>query len=93
MSSTDVFCKKLGRFAEALPGTPYPGELGQRVLAHISAEAWRLWLARQTMLINENRWNPCVPEHRALLEQAMISFLFDKTEVLPEGYTAPSEVG
>jgi Fe-S cluster biosynthesis and repair protein YggX len=93
MVDSEIFCKKLGRFAQRLTVEPYPGVLGQRIVEGISAEAWQLWLARQTMLINENRWNPCVPDNRVLLEKAMVSFLFDQADVLPEGYTQPGEVG
>ena len=91
--SRTVQCIKLGRDADGLQMPPYPGELGQRIFEQVSKEAWQMWLQHQTMLINENRWNPCVPEHRVLLEKAMVSFLFDQADVLPEGYTQPGEVG
>jgi Fe-S cluster biosynthesis and repair protein YggX len=86
MSERMVFCQKLKREALGLSHLVYPGPLGVRIFDGISQEAWGLWLARQTMLINENRWRPTDPEDRALLEQAMDDFLFAGVEVLPSGY-------
>ena len=48
-----VKCVKLGREAEGLDRTPYPGELGKRIYLNVSKEAWQQWLRHQTMLINE----------------------------------------
>ena len=50
-----VFCEYEQRETEGLDFAPWPGELGQRVLAGIGKAAWAKWLAHQTMLINENR--------------------------------------
>ncbi|MBL4744182.1 MAG: oxidative damage protection protein [Cycloclasticus sp.] len=86
-----MYCQKLKREAEALEKAPYPGELGQKLLESISKEAWGLWLARQTMLINENRLTPFEPEARALLKDEMEKFLFTGDAELPEGYTPPAK--
>lgn len=86
-----MYCQKLKREAEALEKVPYPGELGQKLLKSISKEAWGLWLARQTMLINENRLTPFEPEARALLKEEMEKFLFTDDAELPEGYTPPAK--
>ena len=50
-----VKCVLLGVEAEGLDYAPYPGELGQRVFAQVSKQAWQQWVTHQTMLINENR--------------------------------------
>lgn len=71
-----VFCQKLQREAEGLERPPWPGELGQRIYAHIGKEAWQQWLAYQTMLINENRLSPLDPATRKLLAAEMERFLF-----------------
>ena len=63
-----VNCIVLGHEAEGLDLPPYPGELGQRIFENVSKEAWRQWLAHQTMLINENRLSPVDPKARAFLE-------------------------
>ncbi|MCB1742506.1 MAG: oxidative damage protection protein [Gammaproteobacteria bacterium] len=84
-----VHCKKLDREAEGFDRPPYPGEIGKRVYEHISKEAWRLWLAHQTMLINENRLSPLDPQARKFLEAQMEAFLFGSGAEVPEGYVPP----
>ena len=74
--------------AEGLDFVPYPGELGQRIYAHISKPAWNAWLAHQTMLINENRLSPRDPKHRAFLEKELNKFLFEGVVEKPAGYIA-----
>lgn len=82
-----VFCAKLQREAEGLAFAPYPGELGKRIFAGVSQEAWRAWLAHQTMLINENRLSPLDPKARKFLEGEMEKFLFGAGSEAPPGYT------
>ena len=62
-----VFCTYLQRDAEGLDRAPYPGELGQRVYASISKEAWGAWVRHQTMLMNEYRLTPIDPKARKFL--------------------------
>ncbi len=87
--SRTVHCKKLHREAPGLAFVPWPGALGKRVFAEISAEAWQQWLAHQTMLINENRLSPMDPKHRAFLEVEMEKFLFGDGAEKPAGYVPP----
>lgn len=75
-----IYCQKLKKEAEGLAYTPYPGELGQRIYDHISAEAWKSWLQHQTMLINEQRLKLTEPKARELLKKAMEEFLFEDKE-------------
>lgn len=84
-----VQCAKLGKEAEGLERQPYPGELGKRIFDNISNEAWQMWLRQQTMMINEYRLTPIDPNHRKMLEGAMVSFLFDEGGNEPEGFTPP----
>ncbi|MGL5728559.1 MAG: Fe(2+)-trafficking protein, partial [Plesiomonas sp.] len=44
-----------------------------------------------TMLINEKKLNMMNVEHRQLLEQEMVKFLFEGQDVQIDGYTPPSE--
>lgn len=53
--SRTVQCIKLGREAPALEKAPLKGEIGQKILENVSAEAWRGWLEHSKMLINEYR--------------------------------------
>ena len=71
-----IYCQKLKKEAEGLDAPPYPGELGQRIFANISTEAWQLWISQQTMLINEYRLNLTEAEARKFLTQEMTKFLF-----------------
>ena len=74
--SRTVYCVKLQCDAEGLAFAPYPGELGKRIFAEVSKQAWAQWLAHQTMLINENRLTPIEPKARAFLVAEMEKFLF-----------------
>ena len=83
-----IQCDYQKREAEGLDFVPYPGELGQRIYAHIGKPAWNAWLAHQTMLINENRLSPRDPKHRAFLEKELTKFLFEGVVEKPAGYIA-----
>jgi Fe-S cluster biosynthesis and repair protein YggX len=84
-----IFCTYLQREAEGLDRVPYPGELGQRIYAGISKEAWQQWLRHQTMLMNEYRLTPIDPKARKFLVEEMEKFLFKGGAQKPEGYVAP----
>ena len=81
-----IDCQYEKREVEGLDFVPYPGELGQRLYAHIGKPAWAAWLAHQTMLINENRLSPRDPKHRAFLETELEKFLFGGGAEKPAGY-------
>jgi Fe-S cluster biosynthesis and repair protein YggX len=84
-----VQCVLLKREAPGLERAPYPGELGQRILAGVSKEAWTQWLKHQTMLINEYRLTPIEPKARKFLETEMEKFFFGAGSKSPEGYQPP----
>ena len=81
-----VSCIVLGHEAEGLDLPPYPGELGQRIFDNVSKEAWRTWLAHQTMLINENRLTPMDPKSRKFLVEQMENFFFGEGAELPPDF-------
>ena len=76
-----IDCHKLKKKGTALTKAPYPGPLGQKILATISAEAWTQWLEQQTILINEHRLSMLDLNARHILEKAMIEFLFESDPV------------
>jgi len=86
-----VHCVKLGREAEGLGFAPYPGELGKRIFANVSKQAWGQWLAHQTMLINENRLSPLDPKARQFLEAEMEKYFFGEGSAAPAGYVPPEK--
>ncbi len=71
-----VNCIKLGQELEGLDFAPIPGELGQKVLASVSKEAWKGWLNHQTMIINENRLNLADESSRRYLRQQLEFYFF-----------------
>lgn len=81
-----VYCLKLQKEAPGLERAPYPGELGQKILHSISKEAWQLWIAHQTLLINEKRLNLIDPQVRKFLETELQKFLFEGGAEKPAGY-------
>ncbi|MCC5851949.1 MAG: oxidative damage protection protein [Alkalimonas sp.] len=84
-----VFCQYLKKEAAGLDFQLYPGELGKQIFDSISKEAWALWQAKQTMLINEKKLNMMDAEHRKLLEAEMKAFLFEGKDIAIDGYTPP----
>ena len=84
-----IFCTFLQREAEGLERVPYPGELGQRIYASISKDAWQQWLRHQTMLMNEYRLTPIDPKARKFLVEEMEKFLFGGGSEKPEGFVNP----
>ena len=81
-----VFCSKLKQNAAGLEAPPFPGPLGEKIFNHVSKQAWSMWLAHQTMLINEYRLNLMDPKSRSFLAGEMEKFLFGTGSEKPAGY-------
>ena len=79
-----LFCQKLQEESPALEFAPYPGPLGQKIYEHISKAGWQLWVAHQTMLMNEYRLNSMDPKAREFLKKEMEKFLFGEGSEKPE---------
>ena len=73
-----VKCIKLGQELEGLDYAPLPGELGQRILDHVSKEAWEGWVKQQTMIINENRLSLADESARKYLRQQLEYYFFNQ---------------
>ncbi len=86
-----VHCVKLGQDLPGLDRPPYPGNLGQRIYAHVSQQAWQMWIQQQTMLINEYRLTPVDPKAREFLEREMEAFFFGRGSAAPPDYQPPSD--
>lgn len=84
-----VHCVKLGREAEGLDYPPYPGELGKRIYANVSKEAWKQWLELQKMLVNENRLSLADKKARDYLAQQMEKHFFGEGAESATGYVPP----
>ena len=85
-----VKCIKLGREAEGLEVSPYPGELGRRIYENVSKEAWKQWLEQQKMLVNENRLNLADKKARDYLAQQMERHFFGGGADVAAGFVPPS---
>jgi Fe-S cluster biosynthesis and repair protein YggX len=85
-----VYCLKLKKELPGLQRPPYPGALGQKIFENISQEAWNLWIAHQTMLINEYRLSLIDPKAREFLKKETENFLFGDGSAKPAGFVPPS---
>ncbi|QIQ42112.1 MAG: oxidative damage protection protein [Buchnera aphidicola (Microlophium carnosum)] len=73
-----IFCTFLKKKSEGQDFQSYPGELGQKIYKHISKQAWKKWLEKQTILINEKNLNMLNLKDRKTIEKYMKIFLFKK---------------
>src|SRR5579862_3901959 len=71
-----VQCVKLGRELPGLDKPPFPGELGQRIYENVSQQAWDMWPAQSTLIINHYGLNMADPEARKILREQMEEFFF-----------------
>ena len=85
-----VNCIKLGREAEGLDFSPYPGEIGRKIFENVSKEAWKQWLEQQKMLVNENRLNLADKKARDYLVEQMNKHFFGSGADAAQGYVPPS---
>ncbi len=81
-----VMCAKLQQELPGLESPPWPGELGQRIYANISAQAWKQWEDRMKMVLNEYRLLPWQKEAQDTISKHMEEFLFGPSAALPPGY-------
>lgn len=90
LSGRKVFCVKFGREMPGLDEVPFEGHpLGQRIYENVSKEAWKLWVERMKMIMNEYRLNLGNPESQEFLLKQMEEFFFSETSALPPGYVPP----
>src|SRR5579859_1205751 len=87
-----VYCVKLERELPGLEKPPFPGKLGQRIYEQISQQAYDMWPAQQTLIINHYGLNLADPEARKILREQMEEFFFGADAKMPEGWT-PEAVG
>jgi len=86
-----VKCVKLGRELPGLDKPPFPGELGKRIYENISKQAYDMWPAQSTLIINHYGLNMADPEARKLLREQMEEFFFGQEAKMPEGWVPETE--
>ncbi len=82
-----VYCVKLRRELPGLEKPPFPGKLGERIYEHVSKQAYAMWPAQQTLIINHYGLNMGDPEARKILREQMEEFFFGADAAMPEGWT------
>ena len=93
-SGRKVFCVKFQREMPGLDEVPFEGHpLGQKVYEQVSKEAWKMWLERMKMIMNEYRLNLGTAEAQQFLIDQMDQFFFGEGAALPPGYVAPKTKG
>ena len=85
-----VNCVKFGRELPGLEAPPFPGPLGQRIYDQVSQQAWNLWPAQSTLIINHYGLNLADPQSQRVLMQAMEDFFFAEGSQVPEGWSPPA---
>ena len=86
-----VQCVKLGKEAEGLEKPPIRGALGQRVFENVSKEAWGLWVAHSTMIVNEYRLDLTTKKAHDVLKEQCEDFLFGSGGSAPAEYVPVAE--
>jgi Fe-S cluster biosynthesis and repair protein YggX len=85
-----VFCVKFQRELPGLDEVPFDGHpLGQRIYENVSKEAWKLWVERMKMIVNEYRLNLGTPEAQQFLLHQMEEYFFGAGAGLPPDFVAP----
>jgi Fe-S cluster biosynthesis and repair protein YggX len=72
----EVTCSRCAQTRDGFEKAPFPGAMGQRIVAEICRECWGQWLKQQTMLINHYGLNVMDPQARAFLTRNLDAFLF-----------------
>ncbi|MEO8099637.1 MAG: oxidative damage protection protein [Acidobacteriota bacterium] len=81
-----VLCAKLKKELPGLSEPPFDNPLGQRIFETVSQEAWKMWVERMKMIMNEYRLNLGTKEAQEFLMQQMEEYFFGEGEAMPPGY-------
>ena len=88
-----VQCVKLGRELPGLEKPPFPGALGQRIYERVSQQAYNMWPAQSTLIINHYGLNMADPEARKILREQMEEFFFGKDAQMPANWSPEASGG
>jgi Fe-S cluster biosynthesis and repair protein YggX len=82
-----VKCVKLGGTLPGLPYKPFNDELGERIYAHVSADAWKQWIEHSKKIVNEYRLDLTQKKAHDVLKEQCEAFLFsDGPSLNPPDY-------
>lgn len=79
-------CVKLQKELPGLSEPPFDNPLGQRIYEGVSQEAWKMWVERMKMIMNEYRLNLGTKEAQEFLMQQMEEYFFGEGAAAPPGY-------
>ncbi len=88
---TTVQCVKLKQELPALERPPIPGEMGKKIHANVSAEAWKMFEEHFIMVTNELRLDLMDESTNKIFFDQIEAFLFQDTAKPPEGYVPPAQ--
>ncbi len=88
MTDRIVHCRKLNKDLPGLARVPYRNELGQRIFAEVSQEAWNMWLKDSVKYINTYRVDLASSEgQKFMLKQCAIYFGYEEGELAETAWT------
>lgn len=89
MAERIVHCVKLGKDLPGLDEPPFDTDLGQKIYANVSQQAWSQWTEFCKMLLNEYRLNPARREDQEVIVKQMEQYFFGAGAAPPPDYVAP----
>ncbi len=94
MTERIVHCRMKKQDLPGLDRAPYRNELGQKIFAEVSKDAWADWLKDSVKYINTYKVDLASPEgQKFMLEQCGIYFKFKEGELAGTAWTPPAESG
>ncbi|MDE3074360.1 MAG: oxidative damage protection protein [Chloroflexota bacterium] len=81
-----VHCVKLDRDLPGLEAAPVGGELGQRIYENVSQQAWSMWEAQATLLMNHYGLSMGDPDARRFIREQMEEFFFSPEAKMPADF-------
>lgn len=84
-------CVKLQKELPGLSEPPFDNPLGQRIFESVSQEAWKGWVERMKMIMNEYRLNLGTKEAQEFLMQQMEEYFFGAGGQLPPDFVPEAQ--
>ena len=86
-----VHCVKLNVELPGLKEPPFDNPLGQRIYESVSQDAWKAWVERMKMIMNEYRLNLANKDAQEFLMKQMEEYFFGEGGgALPPDYVPPA---
>jgi Fe-S cluster biosynthesis and repair protein YggX len=81
-----VRCVKLGQELPGVERKPFKSELGERIFAQVSQQAWKMWTDHAKLILNEYRLNLAMPECQEFLMKQCEAFFFGEGAHVPKEF-------